>query len=299
MCQSHFQPSNSESAYPIGCELQFPGKLHDLMTYVENEGCFDVISWVNHGLAIKVHDRKKLVELLPQFFSQSKYRSFERQLNMWKFERIFDGKDRGAFRHPYFIRGQKSLCRRMTRQNFQSDSLARQKATLKEQFQLVHFSLANQSVLKGSFDSRSEKLPAPLCSLNDTQDGSKVSAKPLTIEYSYTSKDSQHDREEKSYFQDGDLMTFAGRHFYYVDEESSSKPESMLHKSLECKSNSYLAEMTPSSLLSLLQSTDQYELALQTNRASHFLDNLTKDFSLSQSATIVLPDVETWLRDEL
>ena len=41
------------------------------MTFVEQEGLFNIISWVRNGLAIKVHDRKGLVQLLPRFFSQS------------------------------------------------------------------------------------------------------------------------------------------------------------------------------------------------------------------------------------
>lgn len=60
---------------------QFPGKLHDLMTYTEMEGYSDIISWVRNGEAIMVHDSERLLKLLPMFgLSQTKYRSFERQL---------------------------------------------------------------------------------------------------------------------------------------------------------------------------------------------------------------------------
>ena len=60
---------------------QFPGKLHDLMTFIEMEGLTDIISWVRNGQAIMVHDSDRLLKLLPIFgLSQTKYRSFERQL---------------------------------------------------------------------------------------------------------------------------------------------------------------------------------------------------------------------------
>ena len=62
-----------------------------------------------------VNDPKKIVELLPRFFSQTKFRSFQRQLNMWHFERILKGPQKGAFRHPLFRKDNKKLCARMSR----------------------------------------------------------------------------------------------------------------------------------------------------------------------------------------
>jgi hypothetical protein len=93
----------------------FPGKLHDLMTYVERNYLEAAISWVCDGRAFVVNDPKTLVDLLPIFFGQTKYRSFQRQLNLWHFEKIADGPARGAFRNPFFLKGKKELCSRMNR----------------------------------------------------------------------------------------------------------------------------------------------------------------------------------------
>jgi hypothetical protein len=93
----------------------FPGKLHDLMTYVERNYLEAAISWVCDGRAILVNDPETLVDLLPIFFGQTKYRSFQRQLNLWHFEKVLDGPTRGAFRHPYFLKGKKELCSHMSR----------------------------------------------------------------------------------------------------------------------------------------------------------------------------------------
>ena len=102
-----------------GAEGKFPGKLHDMMDFVESNGLDFIVSWVRNGRAIKVHDPQKMVEILPLFFDQTKYRSFQRQLNMWSFERIMEhGPDKGAFRHPLFVRGKKSLCKTMNRLSF-------------------------------------------------------------------------------------------------------------------------------------------------------------------------------------
>jgi hypothetical protein len=124
-------PGNQEAADPMistpteqkrkkplkrgGSETQFPGKLHDMMTCVECEGLDSIVSWIKNGTAFMVHNPEKLLKILPIFFGQTKYRSFERQLNGWHFERILDGPDKGAFMHPYFVRGNKFLCTLMTR----------------------------------------------------------------------------------------------------------------------------------------------------------------------------------------
>eukprot|EP00934_Nitzschia_sp_Nitz4_P007270 Nitzschia sp. Nitz4//scaffold22_size323478//177028//177804//NITZ4_000545-RA/size323478-processed-gene-0.469-mRNA-1//-1//CDS//3329543049//7260//frame0 len=103
--------------------VQFPGKLHDLMTYTDRQGLDHIISWVQNGTALMVHNPEKLLEILPMFgFGQTKYRSFQRQLNMWHWERIVDGPYKGAWRHPYFVRGNKTLCRFMSRHLFSNNS---------------------------------------------------------------------------------------------------------------------------------------------------------------------------------
>jgi hypothetical protein len=95
--------------------MHFPGKLHDMLTFVEKEGLEAIISWVNDGTAIMIHNPTKLVQILGIFFSQTKYRSFRRQLSGWFFERIQEGPSKGAFIHPYFRRGEIALCDLMSR----------------------------------------------------------------------------------------------------------------------------------------------------------------------------------------
>lgn len=96
-------------------EKLFPGKLHDLLQYVEDQGLESVISWIAGGNAFMIHNPKKLLDILAIFFGQTQIRSFHRQLNMWHFRRIQTGPNKGAFIHPYFVRGNRSLCSRMSR----------------------------------------------------------------------------------------------------------------------------------------------------------------------------------------
>lgn len=98
-----------------GSTAQFPGKLHDMLCYVESHGLQSIISWNFDGRSFMIHDPEKLLTVLPLFFEQTKYRSFRRQLNMWHFERILDGPNRDSFHHPFFLRGNKQLCSYMSR----------------------------------------------------------------------------------------------------------------------------------------------------------------------------------------
>jgi hypothetical protein len=99
-----------------GSVCHFPGKLQDMMEYVEANGLESAISWMLHGRGFQINDPEKLLCILPLFFGQTKYRSFRRQLNMWHFERIQDGPNKGVFIHPYFVKDNKALCSYMSRQ---------------------------------------------------------------------------------------------------------------------------------------------------------------------------------------
>ena len=92
-----------------------------MMSYVESHGLENIISWVLDGNAIMVHDQENLIHVLQLFFGQTKYRSFQRQLHMWHFDRILAGPYKGAFFHKLFLKGQKELCARMSR-NVNSNS---------------------------------------------------------------------------------------------------------------------------------------------------------------------------------
>ena len=106
----------------------FPDKLHDVLDYAEKRGLNNVIEWTDRGHSFMVHDPAKLLQLLPKFFGQTQYRSFQRQLGMWYFDRIQQPGDGGRstlYRHPYFIRGQKAICKNLTREMFKRDPVVK------------------------------------------------------------------------------------------------------------------------------------------------------------------------------
>eukprot|EP00804_Cyclotella_cryptica_P004562 CCRYP_006901-RB/>CCRYP_006901-RB protein AED:0.43 eAED:0.43 QI:0/-1/0/1/-1/0/1/0/74 len=55
-----------------------------MLDQTKTEGLEAIVSWLKHGRAFKIHDPKAFAEvIMPRFFNQSKYTSFQRQLNLY------------------------------------------------------------------------------------------------------------------------------------------------------------------------------------------------------------------------
>lgn len=96
--------------------IPFPWKLHRILDDADAKGFNDIISWVPSENGFKVHKTKQFdEEIMPKYFDKTKYKSFQRQLNMWGFDRVGQGPYKGAYLHDCFIRGQPKLCENMQR----------------------------------------------------------------------------------------------------------------------------------------------------------------------------------------
>jgi len=97
----------------------FPFRLHEMLDAVAREGFEDIVSWIpGDKKAFKVHKPALFVQsIMPRFFSQTKYKSFQRQCNLWGFERLLHGPEKGGYEHPdgFFVRGNTSLVNQMIR----------------------------------------------------------------------------------------------------------------------------------------------------------------------------------------
>ena len=102
---------------PSAVQASFPLKLQRILDRAEATGKKDIISWQEHGRAFLVHDPDRFIlEVVSKYFSQTKYSSFQRQLHMYNFKRITGlGRDKGAYHHPCFERGNPDLCLSMAR----------------------------------------------------------------------------------------------------------------------------------------------------------------------------------------
>jgi hypothetical protein len=99
-----------------GVTVAFPLKLHAMLDQIEQDGHADVISWQPHGRCFVVHKPKEFVDnILQKYFKQSKLTSFQRQLNLYGFQRLTRGHDAGGYYHELFLRGKTFLCKKMTR----------------------------------------------------------------------------------------------------------------------------------------------------------------------------------------
>ena len=92
----HGQP---ERYFPEGGDVEcynFPFKLHNMLEVVEKEGPANIVSWNEDGRSFTIHNPREFAKtLMPKYFSrQTKYKSFQRQLNLYNFVRSSRGKDR-------------------------------------------------------------------------------------------------------------------------------------------------------------------------------------------------------------
>ena len=89
-------------------DRNFPARLHTILSIDKYS---HIIAWMPHGRAWKVLNKKLLVEeVLPEYFGQSKYASFVRQLSGWGFTRLHQtGPDFGCYYHECFLQGHPKL----------------------------------------------------------------------------------------------------------------------------------------------------------------------------------------------
>jgi len=103
--------------------LQFPWKLHEMLHLAEKNSKTCIISWLPGGNGFKVHNKEKFcAEIMPGYFASQKYKTFQRSLNLWGFESVAKGPDRGACYHQYFVKGHPELCHSMTRVKIKGQS---------------------------------------------------------------------------------------------------------------------------------------------------------------------------------
>ncbi len=85
---------------------KFPLRLHKLLEdLAAREGGKEIASFLPHGLAFCVYKPKEFAALMKEYFNMTLFSSFQRQLLLYRFERVKHGKDKGAFFHELFQQG--------------------------------------------------------------------------------------------------------------------------------------------------------------------------------------------------
>jgi hypothetical protein len=117
----HDHSHDSRSWYKVehpargGVTTPFPLKLHAMLESAQADGHEHIVSWQTHGRCFVVHKPKEFVELLPHYFKLSKIASFQRQLNLYGFQRLTRGRDRGGYYHELFLEGRTFLAHNIQR----------------------------------------------------------------------------------------------------------------------------------------------------------------------------------------
>ena len=89
---------------PNDQDMHFPWKLHKMLEDVQRAGKESVVSWTGCGRGFMVHQRVPFVDsIIPFYFNHTKFKSFQRQLYLYGFSRVSEGKDKGKI-HCGFIR---------------------------------------------------------------------------------------------------------------------------------------------------------------------------------------------------
>jgi hypothetical protein len=119
---------------------KFPWKLHRLLDEAEAKGYEEVISWMPGGKTFKVHSKQRFSEdVMPQYFDSTKVRSFQRSLNLWGFQTVQKGADKGQCIHRFFVRGHPDLCLHMQRTKIKGNDMKKKMQMLQEQATINHY----------------------------------------------------------------------------------------------------------------------------------------------------------------
>lgn len=88
-----------------------------MLQHTETSGQAHIVSWMPSGKSFRVHDRDAFSkEILPEYFRSNNFRSFQRNLSVYQFARIWSGPEKGAYCHQNFVRHDRKLCTQIKRQ---------------------------------------------------------------------------------------------------------------------------------------------------------------------------------------
>jgi hypothetical protein len=176
--QSPANATNSDDPDGLVPILTFPWQLHLLLDDADIKGFSHVVSWLEGGTMFKVHKPKEFADrVMPCYFNQTRYKSFQRQLNSYRFHRFVAGKNKGTCFHELFMRDKPDLCRHVNRVKVnrgRQDAAQQQEAHAIEQLNRRMFEPA-ESTYPSGHSSKVEKDPVgKACDVD--QDSSSLSS---------------------------------------------------------------------------------------------------------------------------
>ena len=199
----------------------FPTKLYRMLTEVEKDGTQSTVSWNPDGRTLQVHDHEKFVsDILPNYFKQSKYKSFQRQLNFYGFQCINHGPLEGSYGHPLFVRGNKEQTKYIKRLYQQQQPRHKQAAVVDSVKANVDKSALSVMVEEDNKNSRDSFIISDdmtkefdnfFVSLNRSSFGGEKSSRRASAIGLIKLQDSR-----RGSIEEGTRLSFSGKHFRFL-----------------------------------------------------------------------------------
>jgi hypothetical protein len=139
----------------------FPRRLHALLEEAEVKGFQDLICWQSGGKSFKILNSAHFAKtIMPKYFKQmTQFKSFQRQLNNYGFQRIHHGPNKGGYTHACLIQGMPQLCLLFIRQGaYESKAVSAKQSVIRSGFGYVP-SLTTRSMRNVSFLLRGQLVP--------------------------------------------------------------------------------------------------------------------------------------------
>mmetsp|Transcript_20509 Transcript_20509/g.46544 ORF Transcript_20509/g.46544 Transcript_20509/m.46544 type:complete len:423 (-) Transcript_20509:142-1410(-) len=155
-----------------GVSIPFPLKLHDMLDRAMADGHGSVVSWQPHGRCFVVLKPREFQDtVLPKYFKLTKLSSFQRQLNLYGFQRLTLGRDRGGYYHELFLRNKVFLARDMQRVQVKGTGVrARSNPAQEPNFWTMSWCESKTMAVSSEDESEGSVVPFPTWNKSITQD---------------------------------------------------------------------------------------------------------------------------------
>lgn len=202
-----------------GVVVPFPVKLHSMLDKIEADGLGHVVSWQPHGRCFVVHDTKEFVRhVMPVYFKQTKMASFQRQLNLYGFNRLTNGLDKGGYYHELFLRGKVSLAYDIHRMRVKGTGVRMPTNPESEPNFYALPPVTTENVYDAPSSSAMPPLPVPPLERVPSTNMEQRRVDLLRESRAHSLKIAQAERSRQQRLQSqSDLVFFEGLPFHYLD----------------------------------------------------------------------------------
>ena len=99
----------------FGTVEAFPLILRKMLDEAEQKDFQNIVSWQPDGRSFKIHKNDVFAAtIMKNYFNLTKFKSFQKQLNLYRFATLHRGPFKGSYYHTLFVRDQPLLSKGIT-----------------------------------------------------------------------------------------------------------------------------------------------------------------------------------------